>query len=125
MLGTDATLMMRGLSLSSMEILIPESRTTSCRRFRRSFITPKRGTRIRISFSCSCNAWGSILAMVATGEVSRKGDISELTNRTLFFLTSIGWLILLKKVAYKSNEKFGEYQSFSTSYAFICKPFRR
>ena len=42
---------------------------------------------------------------MATGEVSRKGDISELTKRTRFFVGNIVGRVVSKETVYKSITK--------------------
>jgi hypothetical protein len=48
---------------------------------------------------------------VATGEVSRKGDISELTKRTRFFVGNIVVRVVSKETVYKSITKILEIKT--------------
>jgi len=61
--------------------------------------------------------------IVASGEVSRKGDISELTNNTLFFFTSISFGCVPKRTVYKINEKNPTFQNNSFGSSLICSAF--
>jgi hypothetical protein len=46
--------------------------------------------------------------MVATGEVSKNGDISELTNRMRFFVGNIGlWSSFVRNSLQNYTKKFG------------------
>src|SRR5690606_6685520 len=83
--GKEATLIINGLSLLSTTIFIPDNLITSCRRFLRSLMLPKRGIRIRISNPFSCIAWGSWRVISEILLISRKGDISCVTNNIFVF----------------------------------------
>ena len=67
------------LNLTSSNIDYTERRTTSCKRFLRSLINPKRGINIRTSRPRSCMACGNLRNILPTSEYCKKGLISLAT----------------------------------------------
>src|SRR5947207_7483476 len=68
-----------------METLIPDNRTTSCKRCLRSLIMPNLGMMHRISKPLSFAFIASLFTISEYSVSSRYGDISLAMNKILFF----------------------------------------